>query len=230
MIHITVIYHVCITRSCTSVVIEAMELNLITTRNCLFCCHTITSKCRRNNTLYLIDRSIYLYIGIDTPRECVYIILCLDIGLLAHLDDIRRASNDTLIIKINSPEFDTGSVHLLKDTEFHILVASECLFYLVARQCARKNKAFPLVHVEVAAYVVSNGVFIMVIIIRIAVDATWSVGTIAVRGYFKIRGACFRSIEIPLLVSHIEKLEIVKKGITSLVGSLASTDVESTRL
>ena len=70
----------------------------------------------------------------------------------------------------------------------------------------------------------------MVITLRIAVDATWSVVVIiAVLVYGKSIGACVRSIEIPLLVSHIEKLEIVKKGIASIVGSLASTDVESTR-
>ena len=210
-------------------VIEATELNLITTNSFLYYCHVITNICRRNNTLYLIDRSIYLYRGIDTPRECVFIRLCLDIGLLFHLDDIRRVSNDTLLIKINFPEFDTGSVHTVKDTELHLLVASECLFYLVARQCARKNKAFPLAHVEVAAYVVSNGVFIMVLTLRIVVDATWSVVTIGVLGYGKLRGAFVRSIEIPLLVSHIEKLEIVEKGIAFPVGFLASTDVESTR-
>ena len=81
---------------------------------------------------------------------------------------------------------------------------------------------------EVAAYVVSNGVIIRVCTI-IVVDATWSVGTIVVLGYVKLIVDWVRSIEIPLLVSHIEKLEIVKKGIASIVGSLASTDVESTR-
>ena len=68
----------------------------------------------------------------------------------------------------------------------------------------------------------------MVLTLRIVVDATWSVVTMGVLGYGKLRDAFVRSIEIPLLVSHIEKLEIVKKGIASLVGSLASTDVEST--
>ena len=205
-----------------------MELNLITTRNFLFCCHTITSKCRRNNTLYLIDRSFYLYRGIVTPRECVFIILCLDIGLLAHLDDIRLASNDTLLISINSLEIDTGSFHPVKGTEFHLLVASECLLYLVARQCTRKNQAFPLTHVEVASYVVNNRERIRNSA-RIAVDATWSVVSVTdFLGSGKLFCACVRSIKIPLFVSHIEKLEIVEIGIASHVGFLASTDVEST--
>ena len=66
----------------------------------------------------------------------------------------------------------------------------------------------------------------MVLTLRIVVDATWS----AIGAYGKLIGAFVRSIEIPLPVSHIEKLEIVEKGIAFPVGSLASTDVESTRL